>query len=86
MTFEEKKDLLAEANEAALLADGFEDALIGMGTVFSNGPIAVYDFEKRIEVLKKRDGRSDEEAREYMDFNVTGAFAGEHTPAFVTLF
>jgi len=30
-----------------------------------------------------RDGMSYEEAIEYFDFNVTGAYVGEHTPMFI---
>jgi hypothetical protein len=30
-----------------------------------------------------RDGMTADEAIEYMDFNVTGAYVGEHTPEFI---
>jgi hypothetical protein len=86
MTFKEKQEQLAESNPEALFADGFEDALVGMGTVFSKGPIAIYDYEKCAQILMKRDGMTWEEAVEFIDFNVTGAYVGEHTPAFITFF
>jgi hypothetical protein len=43
----------------------------------------VYDLNKCIEVLVDRDGMSQEEAVEYMDFNVLGAYVGEETPIFL---
>jgi hypothetical protein len=72
---------LDEDNEA-LLADGFESALLGLGTQFSHD-VAIYDYERCVQILKSRDGLSDEEAREHMEFNVTGAWVGEHTPVFL---
>ena len=66
----------------ALLADGFEDALIGYGTRFSYD-VAVYSTSKCLKILMGRDGMSDEEAMEYFTFNVTGAYVGEHTPVFL---
>ena len=68
----------------ALTADGFEDALMGYGHQFRHS-IAVYDKDKCIEILMKRDGMSSEEAMEYFDFNVIGAWVGEHTPVFLEL-
>jgi len=73
---------LMEPIDGALLADGFEDALIGFGYQFTY-PIAVYNREKCIEILMDRDGMDDEEAIEYFDFNVSGAWAGESTPVFL---
>lgn len=66
----------------ALGADGFEDALIGYGTQF-NKDLAIYDYEECVIVLMKRDGMSDEEAREYMEYNVCGAYMGNNTPVFL---
>jgi hypothetical protein len=86
MTFKEKQETLAEANPEALFADGFEDALVGSGTVFSKGPIAVYDREHCVRILMERDGMTWEEAEEYFEFNVAGAYVGAGTPAFVSLF
>ena len=81
MNIEEKKDYIAQYNPEALLADGFEDALIGVGQQF-NKTLAVYDRQRCIEILMERDGMSDEEAVEYFEFNVTGAWGGEHTTIF----
>lgn len=75
--------MLAELNPDALLADGFEDALIGAVQRCGLGPIALYSQTKCISILMKRDGMSFEEAMEYFDFNVLGAYMGENTPMFL---
>lgn len=71
--------------EEILFADGFEDAFLGLGERF-NKRFAVYDTEKCLEILMTRDGMSWEEAREFFDFNVGGAWVGEGTPVFLTRF
>ena len=72
----------SEVAEGALLADGFEDALVGYGYQ-CNYPIAVYSRKGCINILMN-DGIMDyEEATEYFDFNVAGAYVGESTPVFL---
>tara|TARA_R110002051_G_scaffold174935_1_gene245028 strand:- start:271 stop:495 length:225 start_codon:yes stop_codon:yes gene_type:complete len=68
--------------DKALLADGFSEVLIGMGTRFTYD-VAVYDYEKCIEILERDMSRED--AEEYFDFNVSGAYVGDNTPVFVTV-
>jgi hypothetical protein len=83
-SFEEIRDMIADANEEALLADGFEDALIGYVEVFSK-VVALYDKDKCIEILMKRDKMDLAGASEFFEFNVQGAYVGERTPAFATI-
>jgi len=68
-----------------LLADGLEDAFIGVSCGFGPNK-ALYDWEKCVKVFMERDGMSYEEAVEWMDFNVTGAYVGEQTPEFILLY
>jgi len=65
-----------------LEADGLEDALIGTGWQFSQA-LMVYSVEKVLEILMTRDGMSHEEAREFYEFNIVGAYVGPGTPVFV---
>lgn len=65
------------------MAEGFEDALIGIATEFSGTRRAVYDLAKCIEILMSRDGMDREEAMEFMEYNVTGAYVGDSTPVWV---
>jgi len=66
-----------------LLADGFEDAFIGVVESYGASPKACYDYQKCEEILVSRDSMTWEEASEYLTFNVTGAYVGEFTPAFI---
>ena len=68
--------------ETIQLADGFEDAFIGIARQFGK-PFAVYDRQKCIDILVERDEMSYEDAEEYFQFNVEGAWVGENTPAFL---
>ena len=74
---------VSEINPEALLADGFNDAILGMCLQFAQEPVVAYDYEKCINVLIKRDGMSREEAIEYMDYNVIGAYMGIYSPVFI---
>tara|TARA_R110002060_G_scaffold22317_4_gene30231 strand:- start:1506 stop:1796 length:291 start_codon:yes stop_codon:yes gene_type:complete len=67
----------------SLLADGLEDAFIGYFQRVGKPKVAVYDYEKCLKVLIDRDGMSDSEADEYLQFNTVGAWVGEGTPAFM---
>jgi hypothetical protein len=67
-----------------LIADGFDEAIIGIGRQF-NKQLVIYDEDKCIQILMERDGMTDEEAIEFFEFNVVGAYVGEHTPVFVAV-
>ena len=69
-----------------LLADGFEEAFMGVSYSFGSAPKACYDTHKCIDILQKRDGMTLDEAVEYFDYNVTGAYVGEFTPSFMVPF
>ena len=77
-------DIICEYNEDSLLADGFDEAIIGMVDGFNREPVVLYDKDKCIDILAKDMSR--EEAVEYFDFNVIGAYMGENTPKFAMLF
>ena len=67
-----------------LVADGFDEAIIGIGRQF-NKQLVIYDEDKCIQILMERDGMTDEEAEEFFEFNVVGAYVGEYTPIYVRL-
>lgn len=64
-----------------LFADGFEDAFMGVAMQF-NKPISIFDYDKCLTILQN-DGMTYNEAEEYMQFNVVGAYVGKDTPAFL---
>lgn len=65
-----------------LYADGFEDALIGLGWQHTK-LIAIYDYDKCVEILIMREDMTHEEAIEWMEYNVVGSYVGEYTPIFM---
>jgi hypothetical protein len=68
--------------ETILLADGLENAFLGIGRQFTH-PVAIYSYKKVIKGLM-RDHRMDREsADEYFDYNIAGAFVGDQTPVFL---
>lgn len=77
------REWIAEYNSAALTADGFEDAIIGIGERCSQPILVVYDIARCIEILMARDGMSYDDAFEFFEFNTLGAWMGEMTPLFV---
>lgn len=74
------------------LSDRYPDLLVMeprydvaiVGVVNRIGTTAIcYDESKVIEILMNEDGMEYEEAREYYDFNILGAWVGETTPFFL---
>ena len=81
MSLKEKLDEYIGDDYSILLADGLDEAFIGIGWQF-NTPIAMYDRDKCIEILESQ-GMTPDEAQEYFYFNTQGAYVGEQTPIFL---
>jgi len=69
--------------EKLVKADGFEDAIIGVGGRINMPEVLIYSYNKCVKILMKRDNFTHEEAIEWMDYNVVGSWVGETTPIFV---
>ena len=66
--------------------DGLDDAILGQASVWNGNEkieVLVYDADLMIKVFVDRDGMSEEEANEYILFNIEGAYIGEDTPVLV---
>ena len=74
---------IGDLPEDTTIAVGWDDCLIGYGWRL-NTPIAVYDRAKVMAQLVA-DGASEEEADEYISFNIEGAYVGEGTPLLISL-
>ena len=68
--------------EEFVFADGFDDAIIGIASGIDTR--VCYDRKKVLKKLQE-DGMSEEEAFEYFDYNIGGAYIGEKTPIFIDL-
>ena len=67
-------------SEQTITADGLDQALIGKDYKRDR---AVYSIEKIVEILQVRDNMTHDEAIEFFDFNIGGAYVGEMTPLYV---
>ena len=71
---------ISEEHPDLLTLDGFDEAVIGV--VERAGLLAVcYDRNKIISILMR--DMNQEEAWEYYEFNILGAYMGEHTPVYL---
>ena len=66
-------------DEECLLADGFNDAVIGI--VYGLEPKAVYSVRKIVDILME--DMSYEDAVEHFEYNIGGAYVGEKTPLYI---
>ena len=61
-----------------MFMDGLDSAIIGVAQVHGN-PVVAYSTEKILDNLVDQ-GMGFDEAREFMMFNILGAYMGEFTP------
>ena len=74
MTILEK---IKENNPDAIIWDDLDDAIIGCTSEY----VAVYDIDKLYECLLKNNPEwYEQDALEWVDFNILGAYVGEFTP------
>ena len=72
-------------DEEILRIDGFDEACVGWTSSWCGNerPMRlVYDESKMIEILMQQ-GMDAEEALEYYDFNIAGAYLGTNTPVII---
>ena len=63
-------------------ADGFDEAIIGVGRQFDKPDRLIYDYDKCLGILMLDQDFTEEEAIDWMEYNVLGAYVGEGTPIF----
>lgn len=80
LTREKIEEWLEERELAVLLADGLDDAFLGVDLT-SDTPRAVYSIDDCIRILSE--DMDAEDAEEYFWFNVAGAHVGSRTPLFI---
>jgi hypothetical protein len=71
-------DYLAECYPDSIILDGLDDGIIGIDV---DGHV-VYSYEKCCKALMENDKMTDEEAREWVDYNTIRAipYMGENRP------
>ena len=63
----------------------FDAAIVGVADRIGMETVVVYDTSKVIDILCERDGMDREQATEFYEYNIIGAYVGERTPMFITL-
>ena len=79
------REALAEEWDAELLflsEEEFDEAIIGVSERIGDEPVVAYDTTKIVEILSR--SMTVDEAYEYFEFNILGAYVGEKTPVFIT--
>lgn len=69
--------------EELTTAAGLDDAVIGVGVRCGQPPVVIYSVDRVIKILMDRDGMTNEEAIEYFEFNIEGAWVGNGTPVWM---
>jgi hypothetical protein len=82
---EDLLDILMEENPDALLVDGFKEALIGISRnhFHHDNTLAVYDASVILDIIVAEDAVTYDEAMEYFEFTIQGAYVGKNTPLFI---
>ena len=63
--------------DSFLIADGFDNAIIGLDLVSMR---LIYSVTKVIEIIMLEPDISEGDAYEHFEFNISGAYMGEKTP------
>ena len=67
-----------------LKEDKYDAAILGLGERFGGVEAVVYDSQMILAILEEEFGDMDD-AIEWYEYNILGAWLGERTPIFVTL-
>lgn len=78
------KNYIGDCFPGLMVADGFDDAIIGVLLRPDAPAVVVYDAVAMQEIVM-REGVSEEEAIEHLQVNTFGAYVGERTPLYATL-
>ena len=75
------KERLSELNPEAKIFDDLDGAIVGLAEN-GKGIIAVYDNDAILKIFMDRDGMTDEDVQDYIDFNIIRSlpYMGEYAP------
>ena len=81
-TFEHIMELIVEND--LIIADGHDEAILGIVNDHS-GLRVLYNSERLIDGLAKNNNMSWDDAEEYFEFNILGAYIGPNGPLFTAI-
>lgn len=79
MTREDLIEMHGDLIENSLLADGFDDAILGIDIVSHR---VIYCVAKMTDILIE-EGMDPVDAMEHLDYNILNAYVGDYTPIFL---
>ena len=82
MDVKDKLQFVKDNYPDVLIADGFDDAIIGIAERYGMNSVVLYDKNKCVKIMQDRDNMTEEEAIEFFYYNIVGAYMGEYTPCF----
>ena len=85
MNVKDKLQFINESYPDVLIADGFDKAIMGIVERSGMNPVVLYNKNKCIDIMIKRDKMTEEEAIEFYYYNVVGSHMGEYTPCFAEI-
>lgn len=77
------KEYLELAAPEAMRADGYDDCIVGIGHRCGSTAVLVYDIDMVIAKIMKRDKCDYEDALDFFEYNIGGAYVGEGTHLFM---
>ena len=70
--------------EEAVFLNDLDDAIIGAARCKGRENVVAYDYDKVVKIIRKQCGNcSEDEAVEYVEYNITDAYFGKMTPVFI---
>ena len=78
-----KSDIESVTDSEMLVADGLDEAILGVAYRAGSDPVMAYDISKIIKILMERDGMSREGAVEFYGLNIEQAYMGNRTPCYI---
>ena len=83
MDIEEMLEERYPAGLSPIKADGFDDCIIGVTTNRNSLDVLCYSSQKIVTKLMTRDGMNYDEAVEFFEYNIQGAYVGPRTPIYI---
>ena len=85
MNVKDKLQFIYEGYPDVLIADGFDKAIMGIVERSGMNPVVLYNKNKCIDIMIKRDKMTEEEAIEFYYYNIVGSHMGDYTHRFAEI-
>jgi hypothetical protein len=73
------REFIDEFAEGAVVFDGCDEAIVGYASRINLEPVVVYSYQLLVGAFIKQ-GMTEDEAIDWVDYNIVGSWVGERTP------